>query len=166
MRWFTSRACKTLGSAFWRFQLWVNYEKWQRFWLAIALKKSTDMSLIGYIAQHCKNTLDSFPDLLIVFAFVWGYLAPSSTPYNQALADIRDSMTDDIRGGNCPPCPPLMSSMGGTVHRCHGSVRISVRGSRFDTISVQHEKKKEIYYARFLFIYFEQTVVQTEKKSI
>ncbi len=35
----------------------------------------------------------------------------------------------------------------------------SVRGSRFDTISVQHEKK-EIYYARFLFIYFEQTVVQ------
>ncbi len=44
---------------------------------------------------------------------------------------------------------------GGTVHRCHGSVRTSVRGSRFDTISVQHEKK-EIYYALFLFIYFEQ----------
>ncbi len=101
MRWFTSRACKTP-----RFQLWVNSEKWQRFWLAIALKKSTDMSLIGYIAQRCKNTLDNFPDLLIVFAFVWGYLAPSSTPYNQAWADIRDSMTDDIRGGNCPPLPP------------------------------------------------------------
>ncbi len=47
---------------------------------------------------------------------------------------------------------------GGTVHRCHGSVRTSVRGSRFDTISVQQEKK--IYYARFLFIYYEQTVVQ------
>ncbi len=31
---------------------------------------------------------------------------------------------------------------GGTVHRCHGSVRTSVRGSRFDTISVQQEKKK------------------------
>ncbi len=51
---------------------------------------------------------------------------------------------------------------GGTVHRCHGSVRTLVRGSRFDTISVQHEKKK-IYYARFLFIYFEQTVVQIKK---
>ncbi len=47
---------------------------------------------------------------------------------------------------------------GGMVHRCHGSVRTSVRGSRFDTISVQQEK--QIYYARFLFIYFEQTVVQ------
>ncbi len=64
-------------------ELW----KWQHFWLAIALKKSTDMSLIGYIAQRCKNTLDSFPDLLIVFAFVWGYL----------------SMTDDIRGATAPP---------------------------------------------------------------
>ncbi len=53
---------------------------------------------------------------------------------------------------------------GGTVHRCHGSVCTSVRGSRFDTISVQQEKK-EIYYARFLFIYFEQTVVQIKKKN-
>ncbi len=52
---------------------------------------------------------------------------------------------------------------GGTVHRCHGSVCTSVRGSRFVTISVQQEKK-EIYYARFLFIYFEQTVVQIKKK--
>ncbi len=33
---------------------------------------------------------------------------------------------------------------GGTVHRCHGSVRTSVRGSRFDTISVQHEKKRNL----------------------
>ncbi len=48
---------------------------------------------------------------------------------------------------------------GGTVHRCHGSVRTSVRGSRVDTISAQ-QKKKEIYYAQFIFIYFEQTVVQ------
>ncbi len=56
----------------------------------------------------------------------------------------------------------LLFSRGGTVHRCHGSVRTSVRGSRFDTISVQHDKK-EIYYARFLFIYFEQTVVQIKK---
>ncbi len=50
----------------------------------------------------------------------------------------------------------LMYIRGGTVHRCHGSVRTSVRGSRFYTISVQQEKKK-IYYARFLFIYFEQS---------
>ncbi len=42
---------------------WVNSEKLQRFWLAIALKKSTDMSVIGYIAQCRKNTLDSLPDL-------------------------------------------------------------------------------------------------------
>ncbi len=55
-----------------------------------------------------------------------------------------------------------LNCRGGTVRRCHGSVRTSVRGSRFDTISVQHEKKK-IYYARFLFIYFEQTVVQIKK---
>ncbi len=47
---------------------------------------------------------------------------------------------------------------GGTVHRCHGSVRTSVQGSRFDTILVQQENK--MYYARFLFIYIEQTVVQ------
>ncbi len=46
------------------------------------------------------------------------------------------------------------------VHRCHGSVCTSARGSRFDTISVQQEKEKKIYYARFIFIYFEQTVVQ------
>ncbi len=59
----------------------------------------------------------------------------------------------------------LMYIRGGTVHRCHGSVRTSVRGSRFDTISVQHEKKKESYYARFLLIYFEQTVVQIIKKK-
>ncbi len=45
------------------------------------------------------------------------------------------------------------------VHRCHGSVRTSVRGSRFDTISVQ-QGKKVIYYAQFLLIYFEQTLVQ------
>ncbi len=51
-----------------------------------------------------------------------------------------------------------LSIRGGMVHRCHGSVRTSVRGSRFDTISVQQGKK--IYYARYLFIYFEQTVVQ------
>ncbi len=51
------------------------------------------------------------------------------------------------------------------VHRCHGSVRTSVRGSRFDKISVQQKKKKEIYYAQFLFIYFEQIVVQIKKKS-
>ncbi len=29
-----------------------------------------------------------------------------------------------------------VDTRGGTVHRCHGSVRTSVRGSRFDTISV------------------------------
>ncbi len=37
----------------------------------------------------------------------------------------------------------------------HGS--IPIRNNR---------KKKEIYYARFLFIYFEQTVVQIKNKSI
>ncbi len=37
-------------------------------------------------------------------------------------------------------------------------------GSRFDMISVQ-QGKEEIYYARFLFIYFEQTVVQIKKIS-
>ncbi len=34
--------------------------------------------------------------------------------------------------------------MGGTVHGCHGLVRTSDRGSRFDTISVQQEKKKNL----------------------
>ncbi len=60
----------------------------------------------------------------------------------------------------------MIYNRGGTVHRCHGSVRnvTSVRGSRFDTISVQHEKK--IYYARFLFIYFEQTVEQIKKMHL
>ncbi len=62
-------------------------------------------------------------------------------------------------------CKYSIAIRGGAVHRCHGSVRTSVRGSRFDTISVQHEKKK-IYYARFLLLYFEQTVVQIKKMSI
>ncbi len=35
-------------------------------------------------------------------------------------------------------------------------------GSRFDTISVR-QGEKEIYYARFLFLYFEQTVEQIKK---
>ncbi len=30
---------------------------------------------------------------------------------------------------------------GGTLHRCHSSVCTTVRWSRFDTISVQQEKK-------------------------
>ncbi len=52
---------------------------------------------------------------------------------------------------------------GDTVHRCHGSVRTSVQGV---TVQYnQYEKKKEIYYARFLFIYFEQTVVQIVKNN-
>ncbi len=38
---------------------------------------------------------------------------------------------------------------GGTVHRCHGSVR---------TASIQG--KKLIYYVQFLFMYFEQTLEQ------
>ncbi len=72
------------------------------FWLAIALKKST------YVFDwlHCSTlqTLDSLLDLLIAFAFVWGYLAHYLVfflfylvaPYNRAWADIRDSMTDEI----------------------------------------------------------------------
>ncbi len=39
---------------------------------------------------------------------------------------------------------------GGTVHRCHGSVRTSVWGSRFDTISVKKQKK---YYVSFHFFW-------------
>ncbi len=35
-------------------KLW-NSEKLERFWLAIALKKSTDVSVIGYIAQCHKH---------------------------------------------------------------------------------------------------------------
>ncbi len=38
-------------------------EFWKLFWSAVALKKSTDMSVIGYIAQSRKNTLDGLPDL-------------------------------------------------------------------------------------------------------
>ncbi len=38
---------------------------------------------------------------------------------------------------------------GGTVHRCHGSVHTSVRGSRFDTILVQHEKKNLLCLVSF-----------------
>ncbi len=34
----------------------------------------------------------------------------------------------------------MLFNRGGTVHRCHGSVRTSVRGSRFNTISVQQKK--------------------------
>ncbi len=43
----------------------------------------------------------------------------------------------------------LWQFRGGTVHRCHGSVRTSVRGSRFDTISVQHEKKRNLCSVSF-----------------
>ncbi len=68
------------------FQRWVNSEKLQRFWLAIVLK--VNMSLIGYIAQCCKNTLDSLLDLLIAFAFVWEYLAPSSTTGLELTSEI------------------------------------------------------------------------------
>ncbi len=55
-----------------------------------------------------------------------------------------------------------INNRGGTVHRCHGSVRTSVQGSRFDTISVQQGKKKKSTMLGF-FIYFEQTV--NKKKS-
>ncbi len=36
-----------------------------------------------------------------------------------------------------------VSFRGGTVHRWHGSVRTSVRGSRFGTFSVQQEKNNK-----------------------
>ncbi len=45
-----------------------------------------------------------------------------------------------------------ISSRGGKVHRCHVSVHTSVRGSRFDTISVQQEKKKSTMLGFFSFI--------------
>ncbi len=35
----------------------------------------------------------------------------------------------------------IIYSRGGTVHRCHGSVRTSVRGSRLDMILLQQEQK-------------------------
>ncbi len=49
-------------------------------------------------------------------------------------------------------CKYSIAFRGGAVHRCHGSVRTSVRGSRFDTISVQHEKKKSTMLGFFSFI--------------
>ncbi len=41
---------------------------------------------------------------------------------------------------------------GGTVHKSHGSVCTSVRGSRFDTISLQQEKNKSNMLGFFSFI--------------
>ncbi len=49
---------------------------------------------------------------------------------------------------------------GVTVHRCHGSVHTSVRGVTVRYNFGSTRKIQQIYYARFLFIYFEQTVVQ------
>ncbi len=57
---------------------------------------------------HCsmlQRKLDSFPDIFIACAFVWGYLAPSSTPVQPGLRWHRDSMTDDM-GGQLPLPPP------------------------------------------------------------
>ncbi len=45
----------------------------------------------------------------------------------------------------------IAGNRGGTVHRCHGSVRTSVQVSRFDTISVQQGKQSSML-CFFLFI--------------
>ncbi len=46
------------------------------------------------------------------------------------------------------------------------TVRYVPRFGGHGSIRFQYIRKKKIYYARFLFIYFEQTVVQIKKKSI
>ncbi len=51
---------------------------------------------------------------------------------------------------------------GGTVHRCHGSVRTSVRGSRFDTISVQQEKKKKSTMLGFFSFILKQKLINRQ----
>ncbi len=65
MRWFTSMQNSGAGE-------WIlkncNVSDWPLRW------RNQNMSLIGYIAQRCKNTLDSLLNLLSAFAFVWGYL--------------------------------------------------------------------------------------------
>ncbi len=50
---------------------------------------------------------------------------------------------------------------GGTVHRCHGSVR----GSRFDMISVQHEKKRNLLCS-VSFHFWTDSSANLKKKSI
>ncbi len=58
-----------------------------------------------------------------------------------------------------------MHTRGGTVHRCHGSVRTSVRGSRFDTISVQHEKKRNLLCSVSFHLFWTDSRAN-KKKSI
>ncbi len=49
-------------------QRWVD----KRLWLAIAFQKSTDMSVTGYIAQRCKNTLyDRLVDCNLPIGHPW-----------------------------------------------------------------------------------------------
>ncbi len=43
-----------------------------------------------------------------------------------------------------------LSIKGGTVHRCHGSVRTSVQGSRFCTILVKKNKKNILGFFSFI----------------
>ncbi len=60
---------------------------------------------------HCsmlQKTLDILPDLLIAFAFVWGYLALCSTPVQPGL-HWHQKLHDWRYGGGAtapPPCPP------------------------------------------------------------
>ncbi len=54
---------------------------------------------------------------------------------------------------------------GGTVQRYHGSVRTSIRGSRFDTISV-HQGKKINLLCSFSFHLFLTDSRANKKKNI
>ncbi len=67
MRWFTSVQNSGAFSGEWILKN-CNVSDWPLHW------RNQNMSLIGYIAQRCKNTLDSLLNLLSAFAFVWGYL--------------------------------------------------------------------------------------------
>ncbi len=81
------------------------------------------------------NYLYSLPGL----AFVGGYGATLAGGYSIEQVLRVCVCIDDVSGlGSESLC---VCNRGGTVHRCHGSVRTSVPGSRFNTISVQHEKK-------------------------
>ncbi len=62
--------------------------------------RNQNMSLIGYIAQRWKNTLNSLLDLLSAFAFIWGYLQHHLAPRTTG-----PGLTSEILWltGNCNP---------------------------------------------------------------
>ncbi len=110
------------------------------------------MSLIGCIAQRCKNTLDSLPDLLIAFAFVWGYLAPCSTPVQPGL-HWHQKFHDWRYGGGAtvPPCPPIMSPMYIYIYSILGMGKL-INLINTDNYFIEH---KQCFY----FYYFESPLL-------